>query len=184
MSHTAFCSMSNQPRAAATPTSTGTASSTRRKAPRRITTYGSAPAVVIGSATQDMAIGEVPSSNYGVVNCGTISAFGVYDGVGATAVSVGGLGHAVNVANGITNFGTITAKAVNGNATAIHIGSGTTSPGIVNAGSIIADGAGASGTSAQALFDRCRIDGAASLQLWHDRCDPFRRCRNRGGNRR
>jgi hypothetical protein len=127
-----------------------------------ITTYGKAPAVVIGSATQDIAIGAVPSSNLnsGVVNRGTISAFGVYDGIGSTAVSVGGLGHAVTLANGLTNFGTITAKSGSADATAIHIAVGTTAPLLVNAGTIIADGAGVDGTSAQAIS----IDTGANVQ--------------------
>jgi len=118
-----------------------------------ITTYGKAPAVVIGSATQDIAIGAVPSSGngHGAVNLGTISAFGVYDGIGSTAVSVGGLGHAVTLGNGLTNSGTITAKSSNADATAIHIGSGTTALQIINSGTIIADGAGVDGTSAQAI---------------------------------
>jgi hypothetical protein len=127
-----------------------------------ITTYGSAPAVVIGSATQDVAIGAVASSNlnHGVVNRGAISAFGVYDGVRATAVNIGGLGHAVTIANGVTNFGVISAKAGNADATALHIAVGTTAPQLVNAGNIIADGAGVSGTSAQAIS----IDTGANVQ--------------------
>jgi uncharacterized protein with beta-barrel porin domain len=125
-----------------------------------ITTYGSAPAVVIGSATQDITLGDVAGFSSGLVNRGTISGFGVYDGVSATAISIGGLGHAVNVASRILNFGVISAKAVNANATAVHIGAGTVSPILTNAGTIIADGAGTSGSSAQGIV----IDAGANVQ--------------------
>ena len=78
-----------------------------------VTTFGSAPALAIGSATQDITIGAVQSSTYGhgLVIKGSVSGQGVYNGVGATGISIGGTGHEVNVAGGMSIFGTVSATA-------------------------------------------------------------------------
>ena len=126
-----------------------------------ITSFGSAPAVVIGSSTVDTTLGAVAGSSlgHGLVNFGAISGLGVYNGVSATGLSIGGLGHTVMVGNGITNNGTIGAKSDGANATAIHIGTGTTAFQIVNSGTIIAEGGGADSAAAQAIV----IDSGATV---------------------
>jgi autotransporter-like protein len=126
-----------------------------------ISSFGSAPAVVIGSATQDITLGAVASSSlgHGLVNRGTIGGFGVYKGISATGLSIGGVGHTVTVGNGITNAGTISAKADAANATALHIGAGASAPQIVNTGTIIAEGGGAAGAAAQTIL----IDAGANV---------------------
>ena len=125
-----------------------------------VTTYGSAPAMVIGSASQDINIGAVQSSTYGhgLVIKGGVAGFGVYDGVSATGLSIGGTGHAVNVAGGMSVFGTVAATAVNADATAIHLGAGATVQQIVVAGTVSASG-GSSGSTATGIL----IDAGATV---------------------
>lgn len=97
--------------------------------------YGSAPAVRVGSTTQDIALGVVGTGDnaYGFINRGTIDAAGIYDGVQANGVVFGGdPGRTVNIAGGFRNTGTIAALAVEADATTVRFGAGTTAPSIVN----------------------------------------------------
>ena len=89
----------------------------------------------------------------------TIAGAGVYNGISATGVSIGGLGHAVNLGNGLSNFGSITAKADTASATALNIGAATTAPQIVNTGSILAEGGGAN-----AAVQAISIDATADVR--------------------
>ena len=124
-----------------------------------ITSFGAAPAMAIGSATQDINIGAVGSTGQGIVIKGSVSGQGVYSGVNATGLSIGGTGHAVNVAGGMTVSGNVGATAVGANATAVHIGAGASVPQIVVGGTISADGGGADGAAAQAIV----IDSGATV---------------------
>lgn len=124
-----------------------------------VTSAGAAPAIAIGSTTQDINIGQVGTSGQGIINKGSILGTGIYAGVSVTGVSIGGTGHAVNVTGGLTNIGTIAAKSLDTNATAIHIGAGASVPQIVNGGTISADGAGTDGSAAQAIV----IDTGATV---------------------
>lgn len=106
-----------------------------------ISVFGSAPAVQIGSATQSVSLGAVGAgdSAYGVINRGNITAQGVYDGVTANAIVIGGNpGQTVNVAGGLRNDGSVAALAFDANATAIRIGAGATVPAIINTSTITA----------------------------------------------
>ena len=118
-----------------------------------IVSYGSAPALQVGSSAQDVSVGALASSSagHGFVNKGAIGGFGVYKGVSATGVSFGGLGHTVNIAGGMTNSGTIAAKSIEANSTALQIGAGASIPSIVNSGTIASEGAGAAATSTRAI---------------------------------
>ncbi|HUP67672.1 MAG TPA: autotransporter domain-containing protein [Sphingomicrobium sp.] len=126
-----------------------------------ITSFGAAPAVVIGSASQDVTLGTVAGSafGHGLVNKGTITGDGVYSGIAATGVAIGGLGKLVNVTGGMTNNGTVTAKASGANATGIHVGAGSTVPQIVNTGTISAIGGGSDSSVASAIL----IDSGATV---------------------
>lgn len=126
-----------------------------------VSTYGSAPAMVIGSSTQDVNVGAVASSSagHGLVINGNITGNGVYKDVSATGLSIGGTGHAVNIAGGMTLTGGIRALANNANATALRIGGGATVPAIVNSGTIAASGGGTASTAAQAI----RIESGATV---------------------
>jgi len=113
-----------------------------------IAQYGSAPALLIGSDTQDITIGAVTynenaidtykDQTYGLVNRGAISANGVYSGVGATGIQVGGLGHTVTLENGIYSSGAVTAAALDADAHAAALLDGTRADTFINAGSLSA----------------------------------------------
>lgn len=132
----------------------------------RITSYGSAPALLIssdwnGSANGDLVLGGVVESvldtldddddddtdevlaqftyEYGLINRGTISGVGTNVGFDGTAIVIEGSessGNSVIIEGGIYNSGTIYASAYEANATALHLGTNTSVPTLVNTGSI------------------------------------------------
>jgi hypothetical protein len=127
----------------------------------QINSFGAAPAVQIGTSSQAVTLGAVASSaaGHGLVVKGSIAGSGVYKGVSATGLSIGGAGQTVNVAGGATISGTIGAKAVEANATALRVGTGATVPELVISGTVRAEGAGTDTTTAQAIL----IDTGASV---------------------
>lgn len=118
-----------------------------------ITSYGTAPAVLIGTGGRAVAIGAIAgeANGHGLVNKGTIVAEGVYTGVAANAVLIGGQGGDVTIAGGLTNGGTIRATAFNGSATGLRIGERASVPEIRNSGTILAEGASTATTRSRAL---------------------------------
>ena len=126
-----------------------------------IASFGAAPAMVIGSATQSVSIGAVASSaaGHGLVINGSVSGNGVYSGVSATGLSIGGLGQTVSIAGGMTVNGSIAAGANGASATALHIGSGATVPQIAVTGSIGAGGGGSATSAVNAVL----IDAGATV---------------------
>ncbi len=113
--------------------------------------FGAAPALLIANANADMTIGATttivgdtgaaaaPSVNYGLWERGTIAAQGVYSGINSNAVQIGGLGHAVTIANGIGVAGSISAAANGATSTSLHLMSGASTPQLdINAGTISA----------------------------------------------
>jgi len=126
-----------------------------------INSYGAAPAVQIGTASQAVTIGAVSSSTagHGIVVKGSVRGVGLYKGVSATGLSVGGASQTVTVAGGATLSGTISAKAIEANAVAVRIGTGAIVPEIVNSGTVSAEGGGTASTSSQAIL----IDTGASV---------------------
>ncbi|MEJ6790497.1 autotransporter outer membrane beta-barrel domain-containing protein [Brevundimonas sp. BR2-1] len=128
-----------------------------------ISSFGSAPAIMVGSATRSISLGAVGTgdSAFGFINRGTITAQGVYRGIDANAAVFGGnAGQSVTIAGGIRNEATVAALALDGRATAIRVGAGTTAPQIFNSGAIT--GAVASelaSSSATAI----RIDAGATV---------------------
>jgi hypothetical protein len=109
-----------------------------------IITYGSAPAMQIGStsAATPMTVGGfVPTvvtglvtgtdnAGWGLINEGAVEGLGVYDAVTATAVQIGGLGGATTIEGGLKNTGTIEAESYAANATGVLIGAGATFTGL------------------------------------------------------
>ncbi|HTM82350.1 autotransporter outer membrane beta-barrel domain-containing protein [Asticcacaulis sp.] len=104
-----------------------------------LTNYGSAAALRVGSATDNITLGGVvfnssvlpankPAINYGLLIRGAVNGYGVYQGVNSTGVQLGGTGHAVNIANGIGIAGTVASTAFGGNATALSVQSGLDTP--------------------------------------------------------
>jgi autotransporter-like protein len=126
-----------------------------------IASFGAAPAMMIGSSNQDINIGAVASSTdgNGLVIKGTIGGFGVYSGVSATGLSIGGTGRNVTIAGGMTVTGAINASATGANATAVHIGAGASVPQMLLSGNIAATGGGTTSSSAQAIL----IDSGATV---------------------
>lgn len=119
-----------------TVTTTTTSSSTGSSS---ISVFGSSPALQIGSATQNVALGAVGANDlaYGVVAKGTIAAAGVYDKVAATAISIGaGGGKTTTLAGGLRNDGTVTAQSYEADSTGLVLNSGATAGEILNRGSI------------------------------------------------
>ena len=125
-----------------------------------LSTFGAAPAMVIGSTTgaielgrvgaTDTVLGEGGAGAYGLVVQGSISGNGVFDTlnypnlpgpVSGNALQIGtSAGKATVIDGGIYNSGSITAQAYQADATAIHIFAGGATPLILNDGQI---GAGA-----------------------------------------
>jgi hypothetical protein len=93
-----------------------------------ITTFGQAPALLIGSTTESLTIGKVAASGddaYGLVIRGAVSANGLFDDISATGIKIGlGNGQTTTIENGISITGAVTAISYNNSATAIHLGDG------------------------------------------------------------
>lgn len=131
-----------------------------------ITTYGAAPAVMVGASGQAITLGAVGSGDtgYGMIIRGSILGSGVYDGVTATGLQIGA-GGSVNVAGGVLLTGTVTASSYEADATAVHVLSGTTIPVWRSVGGLSATvndsslTTGYGGGSAQALV----VDAGATL---------------------
>jgi hypothetical protein len=123
-----------------------------------LTTYGSAPALLIGSLNTGIELGRVGANDtvtgeggagaYGLVNQGSISGNGVFDTlnypnlagpVSGNALQIGtSAGLATVIDGGVYNTGAITAQAYQANATAIHVLGGGATPLILNDGTISA----------------------------------------------
>lgn len=127
-----------------------------------ITTFGRAPAVQIGSATRDTTIGAVAAggTGYGLILNGTVVASGVYDGVDATGMLIGGQGGAVTIAKGVKVAGGLGAASYDSNATAMRLGSGARVGVIEVTGGVSAAGSSREGTAARgiAIDSGARVD--------------------------
>lgn len=127
----------------------------------KITTFGAAPAVVIGSAGNDIAIGPVQSTaaKFGVQIDGSIVGAGLYTGVDGNGLLIGGQGGAVTVANGIGINGGVGATSKDATATALRLGAGASVPKLQNAGGIEAK----SGATADSKAIAVKVDAGAQL---------------------
>jgi uncharacterized protein with beta-barrel porin domain len=126
-----------------------------------VITYGKAAAVQIGAADRATTIGAVAagSTGYGLIVNGGIAGYGVYDGVDANGLVIGGLGGAVSIAKGVQVKGTIAAVSYDSNATALRVGSGASAGTIEVGGSVAASGSAKDGTVARGLV----IDSGATV---------------------
>lgn len=125
-----------------------------------LTTYGSAPALAIGASAADVIIGVAGVEDpYGLVNEGSISAYGVYDGVSATGVLIGGGTGSTVVSGGVRNAGSISTSAAEADADAMRLSAGATLDTLVNGGVISAYSTTEGHDTATAL----KIDGEAAL---------------------
>lgn len=132
-----------------------------------ITSYGSAPAVLIqsldGAAGDAILFSRVRESvqdtlddddddnitevigtfnyDYGFINRGTIAGSGLNVGFAATGLKIAGSAdgtHSTTIEGGIFNGGSVTAQAFEANATALILGSGASTPLLTNIGTISA----------------------------------------------
>ncbi|CAN5329476.1 autotransporter outer membrane beta-barrel domain-containing protein [soil metagenome] len=126
-----------------------------------VVSYGSAAAVEIGATDRATAIGAVAgnTSGYGLIVQGSVTGSGVYAGVDANGMTIGGLGGAVTIAKGMSVGGGIGATSLDSNATALRIGSGASVNQIAIGGTLSATGAALAGKTARALV----IDSGASV---------------------
>ncbi len=127
-----------------------------------VTSYGGAPAIVIGSETQSISLGAAGTGDeaYGFINRGNVTAQGVYDEVAANAIVIGGnAGQTVNIAGGLRNDGTIASLAFQADSTAVRIGDGAIVPTIINTGTITAGSNSQEATTNRTI----RIDEGATV---------------------
>ena len=124
--------------------------------------YGSAPAVLVGSGGAiRLGVGGAGADAYGVNIKGSAQGVGVYDGVAATGVQLGGLGGRVDIDGGVRVSGLVAATAVRAEATALRLAAGAHAPELRVEGGAIR----AVATSDDALAVRAvRIDAGASAQ--------------------
>jgi len=110
-----------------------------------LTQYGSAPALLVGSSSQDITFGgltyastalDAPAYNYGLIVRGSISAYGVHPGLTSNAIQLGGTGYNVTIDNGFQMAGTVTSTALGADTTAIALESGLSTPRLDIDGSI------------------------------------------------
>lgn len=103
----------------------------------QITSFGSAPAVVVGSTAQDVTLGVVGTDEnaFGFINRGSITASGVYDGVESTALRFGiDGGQSVTIDGGVYTSGPVEANARQADATTVRFSDQATTPIFNNAG--------------------------------------------------
>jgi uncharacterized protein with beta-barrel porin domain len=126
-----------------------------------ILTYGKAAAVQIGSATKATSIGAVAAggTGYGLIVNGAIAGYGIYDGVEANGLAIGGLGGTVTIARGAKVAGTVAAVSYDSTATALRIGSGANVGQIEVTGTVGATGSASAGTAARGIV----IDSGANV---------------------
>ncbi|MBO9527838.1 MAG: autotransporter domain-containing protein, partial [Sphingobium yanoikuyae] len=75
-----------------------------------VTSFGAAPAMAIGATNRDIVIGPAgAATTHGLVVEGVIAGQGVYAGVNATGLAIGGRGGAVTITNGIAVVGSVGA---------------------------------------------------------------------------
>jgi hypothetical protein len=114
-----------------------------------VTNYGSAAALTVGGAgptTIGLFVGGADTettsnnqpfplyanNNYGIIIRGAVQGIGVYDGVSATGLQIGGEGGTTTVQGGVRVVGSITADSYEAPATAINLGAGANVPTLDN----------------------------------------------------
>ena len=133
----------------------------------KITSYGAAPGVVVGSANNAVTLGVAGTGNnaYGFVNRGEIFGIGVYDDVAPTALQFGVAGgQTVTIEGGVRNEGSIAVLATKADATAVRFAAGATTPTMINTGTISAGGA----TDAADQITAIRIEAGANVSSFNN----------------
>jgi hypothetical protein len=132
-----------------------------------IVTYGSAPALQIGTSTP-ITIGNFSSNldqnKFGLVIRGTISGQGIENGVTSNAIDVGAGGGGVNLTGGINVMGTVGSASYEANSTAILLERGTVGTTFQNSGSVTATVTSSGTNQATAL----QIDAGAKITNFYN----------------
>lgn len=128
-----------------------------------VTSYGAAPAMMIGAIDRAITIGPVAgtASQFGLFVDGKVEGIGVYSGVDATGLLIGGRGGAVSIANGMSIAGTVSASSNGASATALRIGAGASVPQVHVSGTVSAAG----GNAATAKTTAIQIDQGAAVSV-------------------
>jgi len=118
-----------------------------------VSSYGAAPAILIGAPGRNLNLGlvGVGDSAYGVVIEGTVTGAGLRDGVAANGLQLGVAGGTVAVAGGLRVGGTLSASAYGADATALHLLAGAQAPALSSAGAITATLFGDAPSTARAV---------------------------------
>ncbi len=127
-----------------------------------INSFGSAPAVLVGSGQNDIRLGVAgaDANNYGFINRGQVTGQGIYDAIAANGIQFGVPGgRRVVIDGGILNTGAIAGLAYDADATAVRLGTGSSTPRFTNSGTITAGSAADVASSVVAVA----IDAGASL---------------------
>jgi hypothetical protein len=126
-----------------------------------VASYGAAPAMLIGATDRAVTIGPVAgtASGYGLMINGTVAGYGVYTGVDASGLVIGGRGGDVNIANGVSIAGTVSATSKDATATALRFGSGAETPVLQVGGTITAT----TGNTAASKAVAVQIDAGADV---------------------
>lgn len=148
-----------------------------------LTVFGAAPALKIGSDTRSVAIGLVGTGDraYGLVVRGAIAASGVFDGVSATGIEIGGnTGQVTSVAGGVRLTSTLATSAYEATATGLHLKAGASTPTLWNQGAVtvfsVSEGAFDSRAvviDAGATLTSFRNDGAISSTLGGEKGNAY-----------
>jgi len=128
-----------------------------------VTSYGEAPAFIIGADDRDIAVGAVDASGsgFGLIVDGQVSGQGVYAGVDGNGLVIGGRGGGVTIANGIGIAGAVTATSRDAGATALRLGAGAEVPLLQVSGQVSATTGDATGATSIAV----QVDAGADLPV-------------------
>ena len=129
-----------------------------------ISTFGTAPALVIGSAANNVHLGVygAGATAYGLIIEGGVTGNGIFDNHSGTGIQIGGQnGHLVSIDGGIhvASSSTISGQGFQADGTAIHILAGVTIPTLRNEGLI----SGVSTTTLASQSTGILIEAGATL---------------------
>ena len=107
-----------------------------------VTSYGAAPAVLIGNGTNATTLSSVSGDTHGIVIGGSVSASGVYDNVNATGMQIGGTYNSVatlpvTVNGGLSITGSVSAAAYGNTQTTVNTGNGSATGLLIGAGAAV-----------------------------------------------
>ena len=131
------------------------------EAASNLTTFGQAPALLIGADGRDVHLGSFGSGDnaYGLISRGTINGTGVFDTNSGTGVQIGTGGGTVHIDGGARFVGTVNATGFQAGATGVHVESGAVVPVLRQEGTISSSVTSTLNSSSNAVL----IDAGASV---------------------